>query len=589
MDSVERLFRAFPDPKSDDRDTRSHGPTDAQMDKFNAPLKAFLKTTSVDPDFTYLKEQAEKAIGDPGEKQRFRHAIVHLSLSKAEIPDDGSAKSKQLRYHRWIGLGRKDSDRPFPPTATITKDDASLAYLPAALMNPQACATCGEKSTDACVGCKLVYGTDHVVFKTVYCSKKCQKDDWPRHKASCLSRKLVQRAVIILRELFILYKSLNCTFPAERIVEKGGVLCNYLAPSAEAAHVGDTVPTQFPIHLAASDDILRACVTDCYGSFEALETFKGVFDLFLEPICTQIREAGILPRNAHRPTMTISPAAMLSNMLPMHFVLRAQLHSGEEVAIDVAGSHFGWNEPVSPWNHWESQRAYHSCMFSYGTVCFEMGLVPPPSLDMKIRQFRKKQVTAMLGAINYVIQRQQPGKSRSITRLLNSPNYLELKGEITTAARQALRAGIAQLQASKTMRLYFTGNWVTDLTATKEESEVLDKVWLSREEYQKNKHDPELLQAIWMKRCRDKEVAKDARKLGLKLLPDNAGGEGTSGQASFSDDVASEAAYLSQFANVIVDDGRQLTTLYRSGGTGSVDPTMQALIDRMARKRSGGS
>ncbi|KAF9035614.1 hypothetical protein BJ165DRAFT_1409465 [Panaeolus papilionaceus] len=47
------------------------------------------------------------------------------------------------------------------------------------LTHKSGCALCGKKSQNRCVGCLSV----------VYCSKACQKEDWPSHRAQCTSLK----------------------------------------------------------------------------------------------------------------------------------------------------------------------------------------------------------------------------------------------------------------------------------------------------------------------------------------------------------------------------------------------------------------
>lgn len=253
-----------------------------QAEMFNAPLAAFRHTTSVDPDHARLKKLAESAISDKNgmDPNFFRQKLVELALSKNDIPNDGSAKSKQLQYHRWIGQGRKDSARPFLRTATSLQEVSSLAYLSSQLVNPHTCATCGNGGAYACQGCLVTADSQHVIFKTLYCSKECQAADWPKHKASCASLKMVGRAAFLIRDLFILFQGLNYIERVTGVREKEGVLYKYVTTRDEWAFLGKTIPQPFPKELTSSDEDMRACLTEV-GCDEPFSTFKCVVDYFL--------------------------------------------------------------------------------------------------------------------------------------------------------------------------------------------------------------------------------------------------------------------------------------------------------------------
>ncbi|KAK8083962.1 hypothetical protein PG996_002743 [Apiospora saccharicola] len=596
MDAVEKLFRGFPDPESDERDIRDQGSSLTQAAKFHAPLAAFRHTTSVDPDHARLKKHVESAISGENsmDPNFFRQKIVELALSKSDIPDDGSAKSKLLLYHRWIGQGRKDSARPFLPTAASLQDDSSLAYLPSQLVNPYACATCGNGDAHACQGCLVTLDSQHVIFKTVYCSKECQAADWPKHKASCASLKMIGRAAFLIRDLFIMFQGFNYTDRVTGVREKEGVLYKFVATHDELAFLGKAVPQPFPKELTSSDEALRACLTE-QECDEPYSTFKCVVDYFLSPICKKIDEVQVDVRNAHQPTTIINSSAVVNGMLLTHRVLQVELRSGEKVVIDLTGAQFGWQEPVSHWKPWASQRVYGKT----GHLGYGNALMVKNQSNMmvgigggwlpKVDAFREKQVKAMLSAITDTIQTQQPGTGGSISKVLKLPNYESFRSELMTAARHALETGYAELQASKKLRLYWEasgqgGNHQV-IDTTEQSEQVLEKVWLGHAEYRRHKNYTPMLQTIWARRCEDNEVVTAARRLGLRLRFTSS--EGRSAGPMPGNTPANSHSFLSQFQSLdmINPDGSSISlpTNHSPGGN-YTPPTSPEEIEKLLQR-----
>ncbi|KAK8140037.1 hypothetical protein PG984_000103 [Apiospora sp. TS-2023a] len=550
MDSVEKLFRGLPAPMTDDALTRRRGITHMGKDALMAHLKAFLSMSSEDPDDAYLMMRAEQCV-ESGEclfPEFFRQSIMQLSLLKTEIPDDGSAKSQQLRYHRWIGQGRKDSDCPFPLTTPCVQSGAYLPNKP----NTKACVTCGKAEVFACSGCLLKLDPQHATFKTWYCSQDCQKADRPQHKEICKSRKMVGRAAILLRDLFVLFQGLNTTYGIISVQEEHGILYQYSATGMGAVCKGTQAVQPFPRELVSSEEDYQACVTNPQSG-EVNHRFRPLVDFFLASTTKDTKEVGISPRNVHRPTTFVATPSAGDNMMALHFPLRAQLHTGEVVAIDITCAEYGWREPVSLWEDWETHRVH-------GQVHALAPNTKHPLKHPKVEQFREKQVAKMYGAVVHTINEQFPGARVLAAKFLSASDYENLRIEVMTAARQALETGLTELAASKTLRWYMDADFERELTHTTEQSvRVLEKVWMTNEEYGQLKHDFKLLQALWTRRCRVKKVAKDARELGLRLPSDSDWD----------------------------DDGGG--SMYRTGGQEPDSEAMQALLEHLRRMRTGNS
>ncbi|KAK7968827.1 hypothetical protein PG988_007900 [Apiospora saccharicola] len=446
---------------------------------------------------------------------------MQFGVSKAEIPDDGSAKSRQLKYHRWIAQGRKDSDHPFLPTTDGNQPESSIAYLHAMLMDPHDCANCGTGDSFTCSGCLVTLDPQHVIFKTVYCSKKCQIAHWPKHRASCTSRKMIGRAGFLIRDLFIKFQALHLAIPITRVHESNGILYRFMGPYDEAGYKGLMVPLPFRREMALSEEHFQASMTafECEAAFS---TFKLIVDFFLLPLCDRIHEVYLHVRNAERPSTMMTKRGPVPNMLSKHTVMRVRLHSGEEVAIDPTCAQFGWQEPVSPWKAWQGERVYGPAeILGRGTNFATKKHRYIPGADdnwsNRITQFRSQQVERMLLGIIGAINNQQSGMSCSVTKFLQERSFEDKRLQITNAAQLAMETGLNQLRASKTNRVYWDSEGFPQVTTTPVQFYVLEKVWLSSDESEKKKNDVREMGLLWQQRCKDKTVVKAARKAKLNL------------------------------------------------------------------------
>lgn len=304
----------------------------------------------------------------------------------------------------------------------------------------------------------------------------------------------------------------------------------------------------------------------------------GILTIGITAICKKINEMVVIARNAHKPTVMIDKSFAEGIMLSTHCLLQVELRSGEKIAIDLAGAKFGWQEPVSHWKSWESQRAYGKVVQQpYGNTLMIMNQAKMMvgmgrGLNPQVEAFREKQAKAMLTAITDTIKAQQPGTGGSVVKVLKLSEYASFRSELMTVARHALETGYAELQASKKLRLYweFTGqggrHQVTDTTEQSEQ--VLEKVWLSPDEYRKHANNTPMLQTIWARRCEDEEVAKASQRLGMRLRFTST--EGLNAGSMPGNASASALNLMSQLqrVDVINPDGSsyQLPTMHSRGG-----------------------
>ncbi|KAK8043748.1 hypothetical protein PG994_012586 [Apiospora phragmitis] len=536
MDAVEKLFQTFPDPESAEKLRRQIQNTDSKTyekrdaDQFAGLPQAVADFASADPvdaDHEFIKQSIQYALGDGRSFNLllFRQKILELSLSKTEIPDDGSAKSKQLQYYKWIGQGRKDPGLLCSPTTDASHDSSSLAFLHSQLANSQAYAACGASGGRACTGCRLALDSDHFIFKTVYCSKECQAAHRQQHKAPCDSRRVIGRAAILLRSLFLMFKDLHYSDCIEQVTSRDGVLYTTIGNHRENASKGRQMIRRFPRKLLTPADEDFETVQAMQLDTEVFGTFACILNFFLDPICRWVEEVEIYTRNAHRPIVVLQSGSMTSCMSNPHFALRVTLHSGEDVVVDLTGAKFGWKEPVGPWGIWEAQRVYGGVKAYYRGYLSdwqkkrEAEWEATNSWLAEVSKIGRSQIGKMLGAIIYTVKSQHPDLKGSVAGFLRlrSRNYDDASAELVETARQTLAAGLIEILTAKKLRMYWTPDWALQVTVTKEQADHLKPAWLNDADadYEENKHDDSQLKKIWMQRCLDHQLLDSWFTLGL--------------------------------------------------------------------------
>ncbi|KAJ3563422.1 hypothetical protein NPX13_g8205 [Xylaria arbuscula] len=332
MDPVEKFFRDLPSPEADRAALDQKG--DWDRDPFKQLLSTSCPFESRDPDLKIVVG-LYGAFFTSLDFVTVRTALGRLALDKALIPNNGSVKSRQLKYHAWISQGRKDEEDPFNLEQSCKKQRANPvkhnhAYLPANLTEPKTCANCEKPAAmAACSGC-LFKVDSHVVIKTAYCSKTCQAQHWEQHKPYCLERRKICRAVPLLYDLFVTFqKNANIEKNISAISEKHGITNVDYGDQIEPGLQGRPLFGRFPPLKAPSEE----------------HTLAALF-VFTQALCKTLEEVHVTPRNAYRPTCGGTADKFANNMYTPHFVLRATLKSGEQMAVDIGGAYVSCRMPM---------------------------------------------------------------------------------------------------------------------------------------------------------------------------------------------------------------------------------------------------
>ncbi|KAI1171611.1 hypothetical protein F4777DRAFT_564828 [Nemania sp. FL0916] len=263
MDPVEKLFRDLPNPIKLDA---------LYQQRFLQVIQSFNPSGSRDPDRHFLATLVKDYTSGKIEVLGMLSELGYFA-EKAQILDNDSAKSYQLKAFRWIFNGRKDEDYPFNNNIQgrseqddDTEKPNSHVFLPAKLTDTQICASCGKTDAKlACSGC-LARLDSHAIMKVSYCNKSCQTRHWKEHKPQCLGRKMIWRAASLIRDIFNMFQKKACPKTGVvSIVDKQGfvhLIREDFEDFEERGLQGKPIIYSFPSDLASSEEHALAAVMD---------------------------------------------------------------------------------------------------------------------------------------------------------------------------------------------------------------------------------------------------------------------------------------------------------------------------------------
>ncbi|KAI8635447.1 hypothetical protein F5Y19DRAFT_482668 [Xylariaceae sp. FL1651] len=358
---VEKLFKSFNDPgltyRLDDN---------KDAERIIEALQVFVKEPiSEDPDHEYLLASAKSVFSrDDNIIPNFRQHLIELGMQKSLQRKDKSYKARQLRYYKWVGLGRKNETYPF---STGNFHGLASTVRIAALVSPSSCAACGKEGANMrCPDCNF-QDDEHIMEKTAYCNKNCLKDHYDTHRRTCGDRKTIYRIVSLLGQIFLVLTKASFMSPLSMVYETPGLL-NIIWESWERpAMTGRHIFYPFPKHLVPTPELQRA-VLMTNESEEIVLSLRPLVERLFAKNCKSIEQAEVVPKNVQRPIVQTWEGIVGNNADFVHTVLRVTMRSGEQYAIDIAAAELGWKETLAPWNAWVNLRTATVKTGTYGAM-----------------------------------------------------------------------------------------------------------------------------------------------------------------------------------------------------------------------------
>lgn len=125
------------------------------------------------------------------------------------------------------------------------------------------CANCGSEAEMRCVGCLEApeyHPSD--AARTCYCSRTCQIQHWPQHKAPCraLGRRMrLLRAAQISKAALLTYREVFYDIDLQKIEVQDGALClfQHLRPISTRTKI-----VRFPAHLTTNNEFRDAALAN---------------------------------------------------------------------------------------------------------------------------------------------------------------------------------------------------------------------------------------------------------------------------------------------------------------------------------------
>ncbi|KAI1308560.1 hypothetical protein F5Y03DRAFT_404868 [Xylaria venustula] len=522
MDPIEKLFRDLPSPAADQAALVQDNIS--SRDHFSRVFASFSPSQSSDPDRDFIEKLAKHFV-KTREYEMLRSVLGWFALHKHQIPDDGSAKSQQLRYHKWIYQGRKDEEYPFrneerPEGHQVDVPQGGHAFLPAKMTDTRICANCVKPDAKAaCSGCLLELDS-HVVMKTSYCNSDCQTQHWKEHKSRCMGRRKIYRAVSLIYDLFVVFQK-NAWFNklTASIAEGQGTTEITIGHGCDWACQGKHFISCFPSTLAPSEDHAHAVLMNG-GNTKLLWICQDLVKLLLLPLCQTLQEVNIAARNAHRPNCCIEGDAVRSVMYIDYPVLCATLKSGEQIVVDIAGAQFGWRETVAEWGVWSSHRvAGKSLPQPFGNFHQYIQMMYPffapqhgqVSVPQELRLAQK-----MCVAIHNTMKENDVPSAGDLYKL-NEAAFASCKLAMLSTAEEAIHRDLRELYETKVGFSYLDARAMVRATTSKEQAEALEQVWLTDEDMKKAEEDGTDWRVIYVSRCRNEVTRQKCKAAGLDM------------------------------------------------------------------------
>ncbi|KAI1122387.1 hypothetical protein F5Y10DRAFT_287221 [Nemania abortiva] len=486
MDSVQKLFEAFPDPDSnyciDNASVTS---------KISQALRQFVKDPpSKDPDYEYLLFHAKRSFEMRcGPVPYFRQQLAYLTVRKPP-PNrkDKSVKARQFKYHRWMAQGKKGETYPFKGTAfkpCIVPSTARMAMF----VTPTDCEYCHKEGANMlCPSCNFS-DSEFVVCKSKYCNKKCLEADAGAHKRLCDERKMVYRATQLLNFIFTAVQEATFMWPVQKVYFAGDVACFAAHDWDRACMTGRPIFYPFPKNLTDKPDLRRALMYWGQAEEVCLSLYPLIINLF-NSWC-DIAVAKCYPISVCRPLCQV-------------FSDRALKVDGP-YALDLTAAQFGWKEILTPWLPWNGFRIENVSFSPFKHIhANHETMILKNDLEHFQLDVRGKVHRSIINEIAKIVA---DYPYDSFGKVLKAPaeEYRLIERDFKDMVKQRVFVMIKNEYHKSSYRIWADlGAPNPDVHIAHKKAEVLKKIWLSKKEYDRLKKEGADLDKIWVERAQGK-------------------------------------------------------------------------------------
>ncbi|OWP00208.1 hypothetical protein B2J93_5778 [Marssonina coronariae] len=228
------------------------------------------------------------------------------------------------------------------------------------LLTKSPCVVCPKASSMSCSACKDVLPLpSESRTDRVYCSTKCQKIDWKKHKGPCKSlqeRRRLYRAGELLQEILYCFREKVFDRNVERInLEDGRMTIHDLEPAAPAKRLGFL--QRVPVELCSTEEDIKSLLAAVFCC-DSVAWLHDAVTYVLRGVACHIEERSFRHRDPTRRIInTTDPPTKPPKVEPYHITLKVALNiSKESYAFDLTSAQYGYYEPVVPWeSYWEER------------------------------------------------------------------------------------------------------------------------------------------------------------------------------------------------------------------------------------------